>query len=86
MNIMTLKLKEVDNLRMSNRVTVRFYSSKNALNSFSLEVVRAMYQKLCSIHHSVFNAKKKTLTSKVGQVTTSLGDLHTDTVRMRVRV
>ena len=34
MNMMTLKLKEVDNLRMSSRVTVRLYSFKNALNNF----------------------------------------------------
>ena len=31
MNIMTLKLKEVDNLRMCSRVTVRL---KNTLNNF----------------------------------------------------
>ena len=33
-NMMTPKLKEVDNLHMSNHVTVCFYSSKNALNNF----------------------------------------------------
>ena len=56
---MALKLKEVDNLRMSNHVTVRFYSSKNALNDFKVQVVIEMLRKLHSIYCGIFNAKKK---------------------------
>ena len=59
MNMMTLTLKEFDNLRMSNHVTVRFYSSKNGLNNFYVQVVIQMLRKYDSIYRGVFNVKKK---------------------------